>query len=308
MNLYVKWLKSLLTVWSVYVSKQSSENMFGFTSPVFSLTPPVRKQVWSGIFLYADPFLFVKDGYLWLFCERQKINDSGHIIAYKTSDLKKWIFEGVVFKKNFHLSYPNIFEYNGDVYMLPETNEACEVSLYKANNFPRNWEKISVLLSGMPYRDSSVIKHHGLWYLFTNPSDDKLCLFVSDNLLSNNWKEHPCSPVFFGLKGARGAGRVFREDNNIYRLGQDNENSYGNNVAVYMIDVLTENDYHESLIIPELFDHNNKYYQFGGHHLSRIKFNNEMLIATDGFIKEQFINRIRIYLKLLIFKIKNKYE
>lgn len=298
-------IKSKLITWSVYVSRQEDDEVFSITDPVFSLTPPGRESILPDICLYADPFLFAKDGYLWLFCERMKIKGHGHIVAYKTSDLKQWKFEGVCLEKSFHLSYPNVFEYDGDVYMLPETNEANEVALYKAKDFPHNWEKVCVLLSGEPYRDSSVVNHQGLWYLFTNSSDDKLSLFVSKNLLSGNWKEHPCSPVFSGLKGARGGGSVFKDGHNLYRMGQDDEKSYGNNVSVYMIDLLTEYDYHESLLVPELFDHKNKRYQFGGHHFCRVKFKNEMLVATDGIIKARLNNRIRIYLKLLVFRIKS---
>lgn len=301
-NLFSRCLKSHLLTWSVYVSRQEDENVFDLSNPVFSLNPPGCEDVLSDVCLYADPFLLVKDEYLWLFCERKRIKGRGHIVAYKTSDLKQWIFEGVVLEKPFHLSYPNIFEYEGDVYMLPETSEANEVTLYKARDFPHNWEKACVLLSGMSYRDSSIINHQGMWYLFTNPSDDKLCLFVSKNLLSDSWKEHPCSPVFSGLTGARGGGNVFKNGSDLYRMGQDDKKSYGRNVAVYMIDLLTENDYHESLVIPELFDHNNKRYQFGGHHFCRVKFKKETLVATDGVIKAGFINRIRIYLKMLILR------
>lgn len=304
----LRCLNSKLVAWSVYVSRQKDENVFGLTDPVFSLTLPGRENLLSDVCLYADPFLFVKDGYLWLFCERMKRGGHGHIVAYKTSDLIHWIFEGVVLERPFHLSYPNVFKYKGDVYMLPETSKVNEVALYRAMDFPRNWEKICVLLSGKPYSDSSVIYHQGMWYLFTSPSDDKLCLFVSKNLLSDSWKEHPCSPVFSGLKGARGGGSVFKEGNTLYRMGQDDEKSYANNVAVYMIDLLTENDYHESLVIPELFDHTNKRYQFGGHHFCRVKFKNETLIATDGIIKARFINRIRFYLEMLIFKIKRSID
>lgn len=301
-SLFSRCLKSHLLTWSVYVSRQEDENVFDLTNPVFSLNPPGCEDVLSDVCLYADPFLLVKDEYLWLFCERKRIKGRGHIVAYKTSDLKQWIFEGVVLEKPFHLSYPNIFEYEGDVYMLPETSEANEVTLYKAKDFPHNWEKACVLLSGMSYRDSSIINHQGMWYLFTKPSDDKLCLFVSKNLLSDSWKEHPCSPVFSGLTGARGGGNVFKNGSDLYRMGQDDKKSYGRNVAVYMIDLLTENDYHESLVIPELFDHNNKRYQFGGHHFCRVKFKKETLVATDGVIKAGFINRIRIYLKMLILR------
>lgn len=306
LGFFSRCLHSKLLTWSVHISRQEDENVFGLTDPVFSLNPPGRENVLPDVCLYADPFLLVKAGCLWLFCERKKLRGHGHIVAYKTSDLKQWVFEGVVLEKSFHLSYPNVFEYEGDVYMLPETGEVNEVALYKARDFPHNWEKACVLLSGMPYRDSSVIYHQGMWYLFTNPSDDKLCLFVSENLLSDSWKEHPCSPVFTGLTGARGGGNVFKNGSNLYRMGQDDEKSYGRNVAVYMIDLLTESDYHESLVIPELFDNNNKQYQFAGHHFCRVKFKGETLVATDGVIKAQFFNRIRIYLKMLIFNIKRR--
>lgn len=299
-----KWLKAnCFAVLSVHVSCQRNKELFSIGKPVFSLIPPFFRKLRMGVNLYADPFLFVKDNCLWLFCERQALNQPGVIIAYRTSDLKQWKFEGVVLKKRTHLSYPNVFEYKGSVYMLPETNEENEVALYKADAFPRDWRKASILLSGAPYRDSSVIFHQGIWYLFTSPSDDELRLYMSDELLSENWKEHPCSPIFTGLKGSRGAGSVFRDGDNLYRLGQDDEDTYGNNVLVYKIEILSDIVYRESLIISGLFDHNMKYYRYGGHHFNRINFKNEIVIATDGYAKDWLIHRSISYVEYIKNKI-----
>lgn len=45
-----------------------------------------------------------------------------------------------VLNENFHLSYPNVFEYDGSIYMLPETFESNQLRLYKCVSFPYKWE------------------------------------------------------------------------------------------------------------------------------------------------------------------------
>ena len=87
----------------------------------------------------ADPFLFSHGGRTWMFFEdfphatRKgviavcEIDASGHPGAPR-----------VVLEEPFHLSYPFVFEHDGEIYMLPETAAAGCIRLYHADPFPRS--------------------------------------------------------------------------------------------------------------------------------------------------------------------------
>ena len=52
-----------------------------------------------------------------------------------------------VLEKEYHLSYPFVFRYHGQWYMIPESCAANEVQLYKATSFPDKWEYQKTLLN-----------------------------------------------------------------------------------------------------------------------------------------------------------------
>ena len=60
------------------------------------------------------------------------------------------------------------------------------------------------------------------------------------------WSAHPRNPLAIDARGARPAGRVFRSNGRLYRPGQDGTPAYGSAIVVHRIDVLTEDDYHET--------------------------------------------------------------
>src|SRR3989442_1118313 len=62
-------------------------------------------------------------------------------------------------------SYPYIIEDRGRIYCVPETNEAREVSLYRAVEFPMKWEKASTMLTGVAALDGTVFRHESRWWL-----------------------------------------------------------------------------------------------------------------------------------------------
>ena len=62
----------------------------------------------------------------------------------------------MVLEEQFHLSYPYIFEHEDRVYMIPETNEANEIRLYQAVDFPLIWELKQVLMQNVSAVDTSI--------------------------------------------------------------------------------------------------------------------------------------------------------
>ena len=91
----------------------------------------------------------------------------------------------VVLDEEFHLSYPYVFEWKNEYYLIPESNEDLAVRLYKAESFPDKWEYIGNLISGYHFIDPSIVYYKNIWWLFvaTVPDDGVINLYYSDNLI-----------------------------------------------------------------------------------------------------------------------------
>ena len=195
----------------------------------------------------ADPFM-VKECVTWyMFFEVYNGKTNHGDIGYATSeDGYKWKYNKIILDEGFHLSYPYVFKWQDQYYMIPESFDANSVRLYKAVDFPTQWIFIKTLLEGEPYVDPSIFRHNDKWWLFTaTPSCDTLKLYYAD-ILEGPWKEHPKSPVVKGDADiARPGGRVLIFDNRIIRYTQDAYPTYGNQVWAYEITELTTASYKE---------------------------------------------------------------
>src|SRR5262249_51325998 len=88
----------------------------------------------------ADPFMFHVDGIWYLFFEIMHARSGKGEIGLATSvDGIAWKYRQVVLAEPFHLSYPHVFSWQGDFYMVPESYQAGGVRLYRATNFPTRW-------------------------------------------------------------------------------------------------------------------------------------------------------------------------
>jgi hypothetical protein len=152
-----------------------------------------------------------------------------------------------------HLSYPFVFEWEGELYMIPETTSARQVVLYRARRFPDRWERVATLLDDVVAADPTLCEHGGRLWLFANIPDhgvsieDELHVFHSDSLLGT-WYPHRLNPVVSDVRRARPAGGLFRRDGQLIRPGQDSSRTYGGAVVFNRVDVLTVDDYRETTV------------------------------------------------------------
>ncbi len=192
----------------------------------------------------ADPFLFPHNNRWYMFYELLQASPRrGRIAWAESDDGRNWSHRGLALVEPFHMSFPFIFEWEGDIYMLPESNEIGEVRLYKADHFPSEWSLASVLVTGI-YVDSAILRHDGRWWLFSSSLDSRnLHLFYSDELL-HGWTEHPQSPVVQNdIHRARPAGRVISYDDRLWRVGMDCWPRYGHATRLLEIMELTTSTY-----------------------------------------------------------------
>jgi len=198
----------------------------------------------------ADPFMVYENGLWHMFFEVLNADTQQGDIAFATSsDGLAWQYEQVVLDEPFHLSYPYVFQWKDEYFMIPESNEASSIRLYKATHFPESWAYVKTLVEGRPFADSSIFRHDDRWWIFTETNPRQLAgtlrLYYADDLMGP-WSEHPESPLIEGNANiARPGGRVITFDGKLLRMTQDDDPTYGNQVRAFVIDVLTLTDYRE---------------------------------------------------------------
>lgn len=209
--------------------------------------------------IVADPFLFVFNNTLFLFYESKRFRDKDLLMMTFSKDLKLWSKPVVVLKESFHLSYPFIFEQDGHVYMIPETNQAHAVRLYEADDstlthftykrdlLSHKSEDSSITID---YCDTSVLKKEGVYYMHTTVcynGINTLELYTSETLFGP-YVKLPSSPIIADNKYGRNADSLISIGDTLYSVAQDCVKRYGDNVHLFRIDELTPNSYRETLV------------------------------------------------------------
>jgi len=232
----------------------------------------------------ADPFLVQTSSGFYMFFELvDAFSGKGKIAVAGSEEGADWDFIGEVLEESFHLSFPFVFQYEGEWYMIPESAADRSIRLYRAENFPRDWRFEEKLLEGGSFKDSSVVKKDNNWFLWSYEEGD-LRLYYSPTLISGNWREHPQSPVDEG-RYARPGGSIFEYDNRLFRFIQDSYPVYGSKLLVNEISKLSPGEYEEK-------EHIANFIEPGGagwknervHHIDLVENNRgEWLAAVDGF-------------------------
>ena len=151
----------------------------------------------------------------------------------------------------YHMSYPYTFEHQGTQYLVPESFEENNVSLYTISQENNAIEKLSVLLPGFKGIDPSLIFYHGLWWLFVNRKDQPnvhLYLYYSSQL-EGPYIPHPLNPVKSDIRSSRPAGKLFLDKEKLIRPAQDSIPHYGAAVRIMEVTKLSEKDFEEKEIL-----------------------------------------------------------
>jgi hypothetical protein len=160
-----------------------------------------------------------------------------------------------VMKRASHLAYPFIFSHDGDIYMIPDTGAERRVELWRATQFPDEWELCKVLLNGCEAVDATVKfdAYQGLWWMFVSVAEpggctyDTLSIFFADDL-QGEWKAHPLNPVKLDPSCSRPAGPIVEEQGEWLRPAQDCTRRYGGALAWCRITELTPETFREEVV------------------------------------------------------------
>jgi hypothetical protein len=194
----------------------------------------------------ADPFGLWRDGKLYIFAEafdyRTRI---GHVDLLCYDGNLAFLESRPVLKAPWHLSYPFVFEADGETWMLPEAYKSGTLTLYRARSFPDIWEAACEIPLDGPAIDATPVRHDGKWWLFYSPSRDSsmrrshLHVAWADRL-TGPWHLHPLNPVRIDLASARLGGTPQMRDGTILLPVQDCRSTYGGALRMLLVKTLDE--------------------------------------------------------------------
>ncbi len=202
---------------------------------------------------WADPHVIKRDGTYYVFVEEFMYNTRrGRIAVIPVSEDGTVGEAQTILAPDYHLSYPFVFEHDGQTYMVPESGENRSVDLYKCVQFPDQWEHVKTLMDGVYAVDTTLYQHNGRWWMFTNRCDtdggtthDELHVYSADHFMDDTWVPHPEGVVVSDVRCARPAGALFENDGKLYRPAQDCSVDYGYALQLQEVTQLTEEYYEE---------------------------------------------------------------
>lgn len=206
---------------------------------------------------WADPFPVLHEGAMYLFVEEfgAKPNHKGKIACLELNKQWEVVSHAIILEREYHLSYPFVFRYEGSFFMIPESSQNQTIQLFRSRKFPYEWELEEILMDNVEATDSTILLYNNSWWLFTTMKDgqgtstqDELFIFYSDRLIGGTWTPHPQNPVVSDVRAARPAGRIFKDGDQLIRPSQDGSFYYGYGLNLFKITVLTKQEYREELL------------------------------------------------------------
>lgn len=201
-------------------------------------TPPMRRYCFR-----ADPFGLWRDGRLHVFVEdydyRVRIGSIDVLIYDASLTLTA---HRKVLQTPWHLSYPYVFEAEGETWMLPEAYRSGRLTLYRCKRFPDQWEEATVIDLGADIAiDATPFFHNGLWWLFyacaTRPIGALHVAYAKS--LTGPWHHHPANPVRLDVASTRPGGTPCVVNGKLVLPVQDCTQTYGGAIRPLTFDELT---------------------------------------------------------------------
>ena len=206
--------------------------------------------------IWADPFPYARDGRYYILFEEMPLDTSrGHIAVVEISRDGRVSPSRIALQRPYHLSYPFLFEFEGSLYMVPESAESGKIELYRCTGFPDQWEFVHALMEGVRAYDSTLLQRGERWWMFATmvsvdgaSSWNELFAFSAESPLSQDWVPHPDNPVVSDCRSARPGGAFFEHEGALYRPSQNSSHRYGYGFNIARVDALDETCFEEHIV------------------------------------------------------------
>ncbi len=193
----------------------------------------------------ADPFGLVRDGRLHVFVELYDYRTRRGVIECLLFDADFVLLDRRrVLDEPWHLSYPYVFEAQGETWMLPEAHRSGALTLYRAEAFPWRWVPATRVALDHVAVDATPVFHDGLWWLLYSSTDravDKTgALFAAwAERLEGPWHAHLANPLRRDPTSSRPGGTPAMVDGRLVLPVQDCSATYGGAIRPLAIERLT---------------------------------------------------------------------
>jgi len=200
----------------------------------------------DGTHFYADPFPFEQDGMRYIFVEDYAHSCRKAVISVSILDEHGVATKPVpVLVEPHHLSYPQVFAFDGTIYMLPEGIGSGKLTLYRAVEFPNRWEPVADLIVGEISDATLLHRDDGLWLFATDrdgagSTSDTMVVFHAP-ALAGPWTPHKQNPIMIDRRRARPGGAIIEQNGRLVLPVQDGTLGYGGGLGLSEI-VLLDRD------------------------------------------------------------------
>jgi hypothetical protein len=231
--------------WRMAYKFTSAEQFFDHNFADYHWLLPPKDRSW------ADPFpVQIGDHYFLFFEEFLYREKKGHLCVAPVDENGFKEEPKIILKQKYHLSYPFVFYWKREWNMIPETQAANRIDIYKFASFPYKLSYYKTVMENVKAADTTLTEINGRWWMFVAIASqgtwnvDELFLFYADNPFGP-WVPHPKNPIKSDVRSARPAGRVLAWRGKYYRPAQDCSRRYGYAIRLQEIKVLSEKDYVE---------------------------------------------------------------
>lgn len=229
----------------------------------------------------ADPFLIIVEDVYYIFFEEQGVGNA-NIALYQSTDGVNFKYCGIVLDEEFHLSFPQVFKYKNEFFLLPEARGSGNLLLYKAIDFPNKWELSDTLIRNFQLKDPAILLSDK--FNLITASDDNLNqhIFGADSL-RGSWKKIENFHTRTGDE-TRAGGNFFQYKGEWYLPFQNNSEGYGTGLSLYQLNY----DSKKALEFEKVVDFqlrpqdNIEWFNRGMHHLNITRIKNNYIAVFDG--------------------------
>ncbi|HTP38561.1 MAG TPA: hypothetical protein VMI92_03190 [Steroidobacteraceae bacterium] len=193
----------------------------------------------------ADPFGIWRDGRLHVFVETYDYRVRIGRIEVLVYDANLTLLERLpALAEPWHLSYPFVFEAEGETWMLPEAHKSRSLTLYRATAFPARWERAHRLALDHVPIDATPMFHAGRWWLFYTVAVREIDKTAALHLawaerLAGPWHPLAQNPVRFDVASCRPGGTPAVLEGRVMLPVQDCTRTYGGAIRPLWFDLLT---------------------------------------------------------------------
>ena len=238
----------------------------------------------------ADPMVFKHNGEIYIFAELYDYKLRRGTIGftkYNGSSFNNWT---PIITEPFHMSYPFVFEHNGEIYMLPETSGANSLILYKATEFPYKWQKEKTIIDNVKWVDTTLFKQNDSYIGYTESVGEIEDFFIK---LNNDLEITDIKKFDFDINKNRCGGRMFKLGSDLVRVCQDCTEKYGGALFFRKHDIDTLDEKEIIRIIPSELSFDKTPYLDGMHTYTSL----DNIEVID--IKTRRLNFINLFYRLI---------